>query len=398
MTRLPAGSVREVFAVFLGLGLTSFGGPIAHLGYYRRQLVERRGWLDDEQYAQLVALAQFLPGPASSQVGFSLGLLRAGWGGALAAFAAFALPSVLLMLAFAAALPVLSGPWAGAGVNGLKLVALAVVAHGVIGMARRLCPDWQRAAIALVTAAAVLAAASVQLQLLVIAAAALAGPVLCRHLPPVAARDLPLVHGPRAGALLLLAFAALLALLPLAAAGDGLWAAAAAFYRAGALVFGGGHVVLPLLQEGVVAPGWISADEFLAGYGAAQALPGPLFTLAGFLGARLPGADGGLAGAGVALAAIFLPGFLLMAGALPLWRALARHAAATRAVAGGNAAVVGLLAAALYDPLWVTAVRGPLDVAIALAGLAALLSGRVPVLAVVAGCVLASLGVAAFGR
>lgn len=397
MTRLPAGSAREVFAAFLGLGLTSFGGPIAHLGYYRRQLVERRGWVDDDQYAQLVALAQFLPGPASSQVGFSLGLLRAGWAGALAAFVAFSLPSALLMLAFAALLPVLSGPWAAAGVSGLKLVALAVVAHGVVGMARRLCPDLQRAAIALVTVVAVLLAASVRLQLLVILAAALAGLVLCRHLAPVAARDLPLAHGPRIGMALLGVFALGLALLPLAAATGGLAAVAAAFYRAGALVFGGGHVVLPLLQEGVVAPGWIGADEFLAGYGAAQALPGPLFTLSVFLGARLPGADGGLTGAGVALAAIFLPGFLLMAGALPLWRALAQRPAATRAIAGVNAAVVGLLAAALYDPLWVTAVQRPLDVVIALAGFAALLSGRVPVLAVVAGCVLASLGVAAAG-
>lgn len=394
LARLPAGSVREVFAVFLGLGLTSFGGPIAHLGYYRRELVERRGWVDDEQYGQVIALAQFLPGPASSQTGFTLGLLRAGWGGALAAFVAFTLPSALLMLAFAALLPVLTGPYATAAVHGLKLVALAVVTHGVIGMARRLCPDPQRVLIAVASVVAILLAASVQVQLLVIAVAAAAGLVLCRHLVPAAARDLPLPHGPRTGIGLLIVFALLLGLLPLAAAADGLSAVAAAFYRAGALVFGGGHVVLPLLQEGVVRPGWIGADEFLAGYGAAQALPGPLFTLSAFIGARLPGADGGLVGAGVALGAIFLPGFLLMAGALPLWRALAQRRAATRMVAGVNAAVVGLLAAALYDPLWVTAVRGPVDASIAAVGLGLLLPERVPVLAVVAWCVVASLAMA----
>ncbi len=395
LVHLPAGSVREVFVVFLGLGLTSFGGPIAHLAYYRRALVERRGWLDDDQYGQLMALAQFLPGPGSSQIGFGLGLMRAGWGGALAAFVAFALPSVLLMLAFAAILPALSGPHAGAGVQGLKLVALAVVAHGVVGMALRLCPDGPRAFIALAAAAAILLAGSVQLQLLVIAVAAPAGLLLCRHILPSAARDLPLPHGPRVGASLLAVFALLLVLLPWAAGSGGLPAVAAAFYRAGALVFGGGHVVLPLLQEGVVRPGWIGADEFLAGYGAAQAIPGPLFTLAAFLGARLPGADGGLAGALVALAAIFLPGLLLMAGALPLWRALARRPAAARMVAGVNAAVVGLLAAALYDPLWVTAVRGPVDFAVAAVGFVGLQSGRVPVLVVVGWCVLASLGLAA---
>lgn len=395
MMRLPEGSVREVLAVFLYLGLTSFGGPIAHLAYFRRELVERRRWLDDDQYGQVLALAQFLPGPASSQAGFTLGLLRAGWAGALAAFVAFTLPSAVLMLGFAVLLPSLSGPHAAAGVNGLKLVALAVVAHGLVGMARRLCPDPQRAAIATATAIAVLLAASVQLQLLVIALAALLGPVLCRHLPPTKGSDLPLPHGPRTGVILLIAFAVLLALLPLAASGA-LSSAAAAFFRAGALVFGGGHVVLPLLQQGLVAPGWIAADEFLAGYGAAQALPGPLFTLSAFLGARLPGADGGLLGAAVALGAIFLPGFLLMAGALPLWRSLAQRPAATRAIAGVNAAVVGLLAAALYDPLWVTAVHGPADFAIALVGFGLLQSGRVPVLPVVAGCVLASMGMGAF--
>jgi len=392
MNPLPPGSVREVFRVFLGLGLTSFGGPIAHLAYYRQQLVERRGWLGDDQYAQLVALAQFLPGPASSQVGFSLGLMRAGWAGALAAFVAFTLPSAILMLAFAAMLPALSGPLAGAALDGLKLVALAVVAHGVVGMAGRLCPDPQRIAIAVAVTVAVLLAASVQLQLAAIALAALAGLLVCRHLDPVAATDLPLPHGPRTGVVLIGVFVLLLVSLPWLAGSGTLAAAAAAFYRAGALVFGGGHVVLPLLQQGVVQPGWIAGDEFLAGYGAAQAVPGPLFTLSAFLGARLPGADGGLLGALVALGAIFLPGFLLMAGALPLWRRLARRPSATRAVAGVNAAVVGLLAAALYDPLWITAVHGWTDFTIALAAFGLLLSGRVPVLAVVAGCVVASMG------
>ena len=392
---MQAGSVREVFSAFLKLGLTSFGGPIAHLGYFRRELVERRRWLGEAEYAQLLALCQFLPGPASSQLGFSLGLLRAGWPGALAAFAAFTLPSAALLLAFAALSPRISGPAGEAAIHGLKLVALAVVAQGVLAMARRLCPDAARAAIALLAAVAALLAGSAWMQLAIVGLGAAAG--LALRGDSVVAQGLALRprYGPRLGWTLLGAFAALLLGLPLLAHGrEGLVAVAAAFYRAGALVFGGGHVVLPLLAETVVAPGWISSDAFLEGYGAAQAVPGPMFTLAAYLGARLPGADGGLAGAAVALGAIFLPGLLLVAGVLPLWHAMARRPVAMRAVAGVNAAVVGLLGAALYHPVWTSAVRGPLDAAIAAAGLAALALWRAPALLVVAWCVLASVAAA----
>jgi chromate transporter len=386
-----AGSVAEVFAAFLKLGLTSFGGPIAHLGYFRRELIERRKWIGEGEYAQLVALCQFLPGPASSQLGFSLGLLRAGWPGALAAFVAFTLPSALLLFAFAAALPQISGTIGNAAIHGLKLVALAVVAQGVLGMARQLCPDAPRATIATLAAAVILLFGAAWVQLVAVALGAVAGLAVCRNVEPVAGGGLHLRYGPALGWTLLAVFALLLVGLPLAATGsDDLLAIAAGFYRAGALVFGGGHVVLPLLEETVVKPGWISPDEFLAGYGAAQAVPGPMFTLAAYLGARLPGSAGGLVGASVALVTIFLPGFLLVAGALPHWRRIAGWPSAARAIAGVNSAVVGLLGAALYDPVWTSAVRGPVDLAIALVGFTLLVAWRASALAVVVWCVLAS--------
>jgi chromate transporter len=384
-------AVAEVFAAFLKLGFTSFGGPIAHLGYFRHEFVERRKWVGDAEFAQLLALCQFLPGPASSQLGFSLGLLRAGWAGALAAFLAFTLPSAALLFAFAALLPRISGGAGDAAIHGLKLVAVAVVAQGVLGMARQLCPDAPRASIAAAAAALILASGNAWMQIVVVAAGALAGLYVCRSVQPVAGSGLQVRYGARLGWTLLAVFALLLLGLPLLARGtEGLAAVVEAFYRAGALVFGGGHVVLPLLRETVVAPGWISHDEFLAGYGAAQAVPGPMFTLAAYLGARLPGAEGGLVGATVALLAIFLPGFLLVAGSLPLWRSLAERPAAARAVAGVNAAVVGLLAAALYDPVWTSAVRGPMDVAIAIVAFTLLVAWRASALWVVAWCVLSS--------
>jgi chromate transporter len=389
------GSVREVFAAFLGLGLTSFGGPIAHLGYFRRELVERRAWIGESQFAQLVALCQFLPGPASSQLGFSLGLLRAGWPGALTAFIAFTLPSALLLFAFAALLPSLAGSIGAATIHGLAIVALVVVAQGVVSMARRLCPDVARAAIGMLAATAILLASRPWVQIAVVAAGGAAGLAWCRHVkPPADTAGLQLRYGARLGWTLIAAFVVLLLVLPVAARGSTLLAVAAAFYRAGALVFGGGHVVLPLLEQTLVEPGWISLDEFLAGYGAAQAVPGPLFSLAAYLGARLPGGDGGLVGAAVALSSIFLPGFLLIAGVLPLWRSIAGRPSAASAIAGINAAVVGLLAAAVYDPIWINAVRAPVDVAIAVVGFALFLTGRVPAILVVVWCVAASVGVA----
>ena len=386
----PVGSVREIFLAFMKLGLTSFGGPIAHLGYFRQELIERRRWISESEYAQLLGLCQFIPGPASSQLGFTLGLLRGGWAGAFAAFAAFTLPSALLLFAFAALLPRISGTIGDAAIHGLKLVALVVVAHGVLGMTKQLCPDRPRQTIAIVAAVLILIAGQAWVQLLVVALGAVVGLAVCRNVQPTEGGGLHLRYGATLGWILIAMFVLLLVGLPIIAqSGDSLLAVFEAFYRAGALVFGGGHVVLPLLEETVVAPGWISQDEFLAGYGAAQAVPGPMFTLAAYLGARLPGDDGGLIGAAVSLAAIFLPGFLLVAGILPLWRTITSRATAARAVAGVNAAVVGLLGAALYDPVWTSAVRSPVDLAIALVGFTLLAVWRVSAILIVFWCVIA---------
>ena len=418
------GSAAEVGAAFLKLGLTSFGGPIAHLGYFRREFVERRGWLDEEHFGQLLGLCQFLPGPASSQLGFSLGLLRAGWPGALAAFVGFTLPSALLMFAFAVSNEFLSGALGGSAVHGLKLVAVAVVAQGVLGMARTLTPDPPRAMMAAVSAGLVVVSGSAWMQLVVVAGGAVLGPWLCRQtsgsaavasatsgspamspetsrsaasgsvIPASATPRAPstLPYGRRLGAVLLLSFALLLTLaLFIAPTTSPTSQVAGAFFRAGALVFGGGHVVLPLLEHSVVDPGWIDNGTFLAGYGAAQALPGPLFTFAAFLGERLHYGPGGISGALVGLLAIFLPGFLIVAGVLPYWQTLSRQETTARSLAGVNAAVVGLLAAALYDPVWVSAVKGPSDFAIALLGFVLLVSWKWPAWATVLWCVLASI-------
>ena len=386
------GSAPEVFITFLKLGLTSFGGPIAHLGYFHRELIERRKWVDESAYAQLVALCQFIPGPASSQLGFALGLLRGGWAGAIAAFLAFTLPSALLLFAFAAFLPYLSGTVGNAAIHGLKLVALAVVAYGVLGMTRQLCPDPPRATIATIAVALILLSDQSWMQLLVVVLGGIAGLSVCRNAQPVAGDGLQLRYGPALGWALIAAFGLLLVGLPFLVEGGGSRLAVfEAFYRAGALVFGGGHVVLPLLEESVVSPGWVSQDEFLAGYGAAQAVPGPMFTLAAYLGARLPGSEGGILGATVSLGAIFLPGFLLVAGVLPLWRAIAGRPIAARVIAGVNAAVVGILGAALYDPVWTSAVQGPLDMAVALVGFTLLAAWRVSAIMIVFWCVTASI-------
>lgn len=389
------GNAGEVFAAFLKLGLTSFGGPIAHLGYFRREFVERRGWVDESGFARLLALCQFLPGPASSQLGFALGLLRAGWPGAFAAFVAFTFPSAMALFVFATLLPqISSGPVGVAAIHGLKLVAIAVVAQGVLGMSRSLCPDRARASIAAFSVAILLAFPHAWMQLLVVALGAAAGLIACRDVkPPASGERLSLPYGARLGVVLLATYALLLIGLPLVAAGtSGLLPVIEAFYRAGALVFGGGHVVLPLLRDALVVPGWISPGDFLAGYGAAQAVPGPMFTLSAYLGARI--LDGGALGATAALLAIFLPGFLLLSGALPLWRLIGHTPTAARAVAGVNAAVVGLLAAALYDPVWTTGVQGPLDVAVAVIAFTLLVAWRASALVVVLWCVAASVAIA----
>ncbi|MBZ4037944.1 chromate efflux transporter [Novilysobacter selenitireducens] len=380
---------RDIFGAFLRLGLTAFGGPIAHIGYLRHEFVTRRGWLDEVRFARLLALCQFLPGPASSQLGFAIGLHRAGLRGALAAFAGFTLPSALLMLAFAWLAPRLDGGPGSAAIHGLKLVAVAVVAHGVLGMARTLLPDARHALVAVLAAALVLVVASPWMQLGVVAIGAVLGWLMLRpSARPANAPDNSVAPG--GARLAALAFAALLAvafLVPVSG-GPSLVAIGAAFVRAGALVFGGGHVVLPLLEASMVAPGWLDADTFLAGYGAAQAVPGPMFTLSAYLGAQV----GGPVGALVALLGIFLPGFLLLWAVLPSWDRVAAMPRARRAVAGVNAAVVGLLAAALVDPLWMQGVGDWRDAVIAAVGFTILLAGRAP-LWTVAWCVLASVGV-----
>jgi chromate transporter len=372
------GRTAEVFGAFLRLGLTSFGGPIAHLGYFRQEFVARRGWLSDAAYAELVALCQFLPGPASSQLGFALGLMRAGWRGALAAFVAFTLPSALALMLLAALGGALDSPlWRGA-MGGLGLLAVAVVAQALIGMARGLCPDAPRATIA-AGALGMLAVAPGAVGMVgAIMLGALAGMAL-----PARATDAPaaipaMPVGPRGGLVALGVLGAALLLLPaLAAAWPGL-ALADAVFRAGAFVFGGGHVVLPLLETAVVAPGWVAPEDFVAGYGAAQAVPGPLFSVAAHVGFVQQGAPNGVAGAFVALIAIFAPGFLILSAALPFWSRIGTLGAARRAVQGANAAVVGILGAALHDPLLTGSVRGGLDLAVA-AGLFVMLTlWRVP--------------------
>ena len=380
--RGQAGSALEVLRVFLKLGLTSFGGPVAHLGYFRREFVVRRAWLDERAYADLVALCQFLPGPASSQTGFAIGLMRAGYLGGLAAWAAFTLPSAIAMTLFAYGEGALNGPAGDGLIHGLKLVAVAIVAQAVLGMAQSLTPDRPRAAIAVLSLILMAFAPAAWAQIAVILLGALAGLIVCRRSGDVAvaaveapiSRRAAIVFAGLTFALLALSFAPVL---------PGAAALAAAFYRSGALVFGGGHVVLPLLRTAVVDPGWVSANAFLAGYGAAQAVPGPLFTFAAYLGAVAGVGPGGVAGAALALVAIFAPGLLLLMAVLPFWNGLRTLSNARAAMAGVNAAVVGLLASALYDPVWTGAVRGPTDFAIAAAGFVALIVWRAPPLIVV---------------
>ncbi len=380
------GTPFEVFRVFLRLGVTSFGGPVAHLGYFRDEIVARRRWLSDAEYADVVALSQFLPGPASSQVGFALGLLRAGVGGALAAFLAFTLPSAVLLVAFASGAALFGGPVGEGVLAGLKIVAVAIVAQAVWGMARSLTPDRPRAAIAVVAAALALFLAGSAGQVAAIAIGAVAGLLLCRRPSGATPRPIRFPVSRRVGVACLVLFATLLVALPLAARATGSDVAALfdAFYRAGALVFGGGHVVLPLLQAEVVDSGWVSSDQFLAGYGAAQAVPGPLFTFAAYLGAVSGVGPGGVVGALIALAAIFLPGFLLLVGVLPFWNGLRARPGAQAAMQGANAAVVGILAAALYQPVFTTAITGPGPFVLALACFVMLVAWRLQPWVVVA--------------
>ncbi|WP_404801036.1 MULTISPECIES: chromate efflux transporter [Agrobacterium tumefaciens complex] len=382
------GTPGEVFAAFLKLGVTSFGGPIAHLGYFRDELVVRRKWIDEAGYADLVALCQFLPGPASSQVGFALGLLRAGPLGALMAWTAFTLPSAILLLLFATIAASIEGPVGTGLLHGLKIVAVAVVAQAVWGMAKSLAPDRQRASIALAGIVCVVFLAGAFGQILALAVGAVAGLAFCRNGAVRDAAHLQFRVPKSVGYIALAAFILLLGLLPLLAAVAGSQGLSLfdAFYRAGALVFGGGHVVLPLLQSEVVATGWVTEDAFIAGYGATQAVPGPLFTFAAYLGAVVGPQPNGVAGAAIALIAIFLPGMLLLIGALPFWEGFRRHLLAQAAMRGANAAVVGILGAALYDPVWTSAIFTSKDFTLALAGFILLTVWKTPPWVVVVIC------------
>jgi chromate transporter len=393
LPRHAKGSPVEVLQASLLLGLTSFGGPIAHLGYFNREYVQKRRWLSAEEYAALVSLCQLLPGPTSSQVGFLIGLRRAGIFGALAAWVGFTLPSAVLMYAFAILAPYTPGPLMQALLHGLMLTAVAVVSQAVWSMARSLCPDWQRAAIALGAAALLAFHSNATLQLLALAGGAIAGSIVCRKLK-FAVIVLPPATHPRAAWIALTVFCGLLIALPglSAFAPHGPIALASIFYRAGALVFGGGHVVLPLLQSALSSGQWISNEGFLAGYGFAQAMPGPLFTVAAYLGAASAPTGASLPWAVLALLAIFLPGLLLSLVGLSLWSQLARVPSALAMLAGVNAAVVGLLGAALYNPIALTAIQSAFDAAIIIVGFVLLQWRRVPPILVAALCVATSLG------
>ena len=380
------GSPFEVFAAFLRLGLTSFGGPVAHLGYFRSEFVERRRWLAEPAFAEIVALCQFLPGPASSQTGMLIGLTRAGFSGALAAWVGFTAPSAILMVLFAFAAPTASKLVGGAWMHGLRLAAVAVVAQAVLAMTRSLAPDRERATIAVAAALAALLAPTALTQLAIVAAGLAIGVVFLRAEGAAPSSGLPRLVGTRTAALALGAFALALVGLPAlaAASGDHGLDLFARFFRVGSLVFGGGHVVLPLLQAEVVPPGWIGQRDFLAGYGAAQAVPGPLFTFAAFLGAAMGPAPSGWAGAAICLVAIFLPSAFLLIGVPPFWSALRGRPEAQGALRGANAAVVGLLAAALYNPVWTSAVTRTADVGLVLAAFLLLTAWRAPPWIVVA--------------
>jgi chromate transporter len=378
-TAQSPGSVFEVLKAATGLGLTSFGGPVAHIGYFREEYVVRRKWVDESTYADLVALCQFLPGPASSQVGIALGMIRAGLPGGLAAWLGFTLPSALLLIAFAYGVQFI-GDSNLAWLHGLKIVAVAVVAQAVWGMARTLAPDRERATIAVLAAIAVLIWPIAMVQVLVIGVAAIIG---WRWLAQSAAPAPPPILRPMSRRLAIAAwviFFALLAALPLMRAVTSHQAVAVfdSFFRVGSLVFGGGHVVLPLLQAEVVPPGWVTNEQFVAGYGAAQAVPGPLFTFSAYLGAVMTPEPNGMTGAALALVAVFAPSFLMVIGALPFWESLRRRQEFVSVLRGINAAVVGLLLAALYNPVWTSAIGSAADVALALGAFCLLMFWKTP--------------------
>ncbi|MBM4260595.1 MAG: chromate transporter [Deltaproteobacteria bacterium] len=373
---LKKGSFLEVLGVALRLGLTSFGGPIAHLGYFRDEYVTRRKWLDERSYADVVALCQFLPGPASSQVGMAIGIARAGLPGALAAWLGFTLPSALLLVAFAFGINALGGAADSGWLHGLKVVAVAVVAQAVWGMAKGLCPDRQRATIGIVAAIITLTWPTAAGQLAAIFGAGIVGWLL---LPPTALGSDSHARFPvskQVGVFAWVIFFVLLFGLPILTqiSGSKSLHVFDGFFRVGSLVFGGGHVVLPLLQTEVVGPGWLTNEQFVAGYGATQAVPGPLFTFSAYIGAVMNGWTGAL----LTLIAIFLPSFLLVVGALPFWDSLRANGKFQSALSGINAAVVGLLLAALYKPVWTSAILTPADFTLGLTAFGLLMYWKWP--------------------
>jgi chromate transporter len=385
-----ASSWIEVLQVFLRLGLTSFGGPVAHIGYLRDEFVVRRKWLEDKTYADLVALSQFLPGPASSKVGIAIGLSRAGYPGALAAWAGFTLPSAFALVLFAYGVEAIGDALGGGWLHGLKVAAVAVVAQAVLGMMRSLAPDRERATVAVAAAALVLAFPTASGQIAAIVLGGVVGVTYLRTAAPVDHVSLPHGVSRTAGLAAIVAFFALLFGLPVLAVAipSHSLQLVEAFYRAGSLVFGGGHVVLPLLQASVVPPGWVSNDAFLAGYGAAQAVPGPLFTFSAYLGAVMGPAPNGWVGAVLCLFAMFLPAFLLVIGPMPFWDDLRRRPWMQSALRGVNAAVVGLLLAALYNPVWTAGILSAPDFALGGAAFLLLFMWQVPPWIVVVLCAL----------
>jgi chromate transporter len=379
-------SLWELFKVSLKLGLTSFGGPIAHIGYFREEYVNRKKWLDEKSYADLVALCQFLPGPASSQVGIGIGLMRGGLLGAITAWFGFTMPSALALAIFAYLYQGYGTSGSG-WIHGLQLAAVVIVAQAVWGMGKSLTPDRTRISIAVITAIVSLLWSSPWSQVLLIVAGGLAGLAYYKEAPKETASELPNTISKKPAAIALILFIGLLILLPLLRIlYPTYWVSLVdSFYRSGALVFGGGHVVLPLLEQEVVSPGWMTEQQFLAGYGAAQAVPGPLFTFAAYLGMAMKG----WVGAATALMAIFLPAFLLVIGVLPFWHSLRQRASAKRALFGINAVVVGMLLAALYKPVWTSAVHTPVDFGIVLAAFVLLMFWKLPPWLIVAFAALA---------
>ena len=394
MTGGASGSAAEVFAAFLKLGLTSFGGPIAHIGYFRHEVVERRRWLDERTYADLVALSQFLPGPASTKVGIAIGLLRAGYAGAFAAWFAFTMPSAVALVLFAYGVTTMGNALGSGWLHGLKVAAVAVVAQAVLNMMRSLAPDRMRASLAAIAAIVVLAFPTAWGQIAAILFGGVAGYVLLAKAVPSDHVAMPRVVGRGVAIAALILFFLILLGLPLLVAivPSQSLKLFEAFYRAGSLVFGGGHVVLPLLQASVVPPGWVTNDAFLAGYGAAQAVPGPLFTFSAYLGAVMGPEPNGWVGAALCLIAMFLPAFLLTIGPLPFWEALRSRQWAQSALRGVNAAVVGLLLAALYHPVWTSGILSAGDFALGIAAFLLLFMWQTPPWLVVVLCALGGWG------